>query len=61
MKPVSDIEEGYMSATSCILANDSMKLGRSIEWDPKERRVVGDKEANELLARAYRGPWVHPG
>jgi predicted dehydrogenase len=60
-RPVSDIEEGYMSATSCILANDSMKLGRSIEWDAKERRVVGDKEANELLARAYRGPWVHPG
>ena len=60
-RPVSDIEEGYISAASCILANNSMKLGRTMEWDPKERQVVNDKEANQLLARAYRGPWVHPG
>ncbi len=60
-RPVSDIEEGFISASSCILANDSMKLGRTLQWDAKERRVVGDEEANQLLARAYRGPWVHPG
>jgi predicted dehydrogenase len=60
-KPVSDIEQGYISATSCILANDSMKLGRTIAYDPKERKVVNDDEANALLARRYRGPWVHPG
>jgi predicted dehydrogenase len=60
-RPVSDIEEGFISASSCILANDSMKLGRTLQWDAKERRVVGDEEANKMLARAYRGPWVHPG
>jgi predicted dehydrogenase len=60
-RPISDIEEGFISASSCILANNSMKLGRSIEWDAKQRRVVNDEEANKLLARAYRGPWVHPG
>ena len=60
-RPVSDIEEGFISASSCILANDSMKLGRTIEWDAKERRAVGDEDANKMLARAYRGPWVHPG
>ena len=27
-KPVADIEQGYISTTSCILANLSMKLGR---------------------------------
>ncbi len=59
-RPVSDIEEGFISASSCILANDSMKLGRTLQWDPKARRVVGDDEANKLLARPYRGPWVHP-
>ncbi len=59
-RPVSDIEEGYISAASCILANNSMKLGRTLQWDPKERRVVGDEEANKMLARAYRGPWVRP-
>jgi hypothetical protein len=60
-RPVSDIEEGFISASSCILANDSMKLRRTLQWDAKERHVVGDEEANKLLARAYRGPWVHPG
>jgi hypothetical protein len=49
-----------MSATACILANLSMKLGRSITWDHAKGLVVGDDEANKLLRRPYRGPWVHP-
>ncbi len=59
-KPVSDIEQGYMTATSCILANMACKLGRTLEWDPKAGKVIGDDEANRLLARPYRGPWAHP-
>jgi predicted dehydrogenase len=59
-KPVADIEEGFISTTSCILANLAMKLGRTLTWDPQARRVVGDEEANALLARPYRAPWAHP-
>jgi predicted dehydrogenase len=59
-KPVSDIEEGYISTASCILANNSLALGRTLTWDSKEQSVVDDKEANALLARPYRAPWVHP-
>jgi predicted dehydrogenase len=59
-KPVADIEQGYISTASCILANQSMQLGRTLAWDPKLGRVIGDDEANKLLARPYRGPWVHP-
>ncbi|HEY1336898.1 MAG TPA: Gfo/Idh/MocA family oxidoreductase [Bryobacteraceae bacterium] len=59
-RPVADIEEGYISTASCILGNLSMKLGRTLTWDPKTGRVVGDEEANRLLARPYRSPWVHP-
>lgn len=58
--PVAGIEQGYMSATACILANHSMTLGRSLNWDHARGTVVGDAEANKLLRRAYRGPWVHP-
>jgi predicted dehydrogenase len=58
--PVSDIEQGYMSATACILANLSMRLGRSLQWDHAKGMVVGDPEANQLLRRPYRTPWVHP-
>jgi len=59
-KPVADIEQGYISTTSCILANLSMKLGRSLTWDPQAGRIANDDEANRLLWRAYRSPWVHP-
>jgi predicted dehydrogenase len=59
-RPVADIEQGYMSTTACILANVSMQLGRTLEWDHAKGRVVGDDEANKLLARPYRAPWVHP-
>jgi predicted dehydrogenase len=59
-KPIADIEQGYMSASACILANLSMKLGRSLTWDHAKGLVVGDSEANKLLARPYRSPWIHP-
>jgi hypothetical protein len=59
-KPVADIEQGYISTTSCILANLSMKLGRSLAWDAATGRIVGDDEANKLLLRPYRAPWKHP-
>jgi predicted dehydrogenase len=59
-RPVADIEQGYISTTACILANLSLQLGRSIEWDHAKGVVVGDDEANKLLRRPYRAPWVHP-
>jgi predicted dehydrogenase len=59
-KPVADIEEGHISSSSCILANISMQLGRALTWDPVKHQVVGDEEANKLLRRPYRAPWVHP-
>ena len=59
-KPVADIEQGYMSTAACILANISMQLGRSITWDHAKGVVVNDAEANKLLRRPYRAPWVHP-
>ena len=59
-KPVADIEQGYISTASCILANHSLKLGRGLTWDAAANKVVGDEEANGLLLRPYRSPWVHP-
>lgn len=58
--PVSDIEQGHISTASCILANMSMKLGRSLAWDPVKGEITGDPEANQLLRRPYRAPWQHP-
>jgi predicted dehydrogenase len=59
-KPVADIEQGFISTASCILANLSLQLGRTLAWDAEAGKVVGDDEANRLLRRPYRSPWVHP-
>jgi predicted dehydrogenase len=60
-RPVADVEQGYISTTACILANVSMHLGRTLQWDHARGAVVGDDEANRLLRRPYRAPWLHPG
>lgn len=60
-RPVADIEQGYISTASCILANLSMQLGgRELVWDAAQQRISGDEQANKLLRRPYRAPWVHP-
>ncbi len=59
-RPVADIEEGFISTVTCILANLSMQLGRTLIWDVEKGEVVRDEEANRLLRRPYRAPWVHP-
>lgn len=59
-RPVADIEEGHISAASCILANMSMQLRRPLIYDHLTKTVVNDPEATRLLARVYREPWKHP-
>jgi len=59
-RPVADIEQGHISTACCILANLSMKLGRTLTWDAEKQQVAGDDEANKLLSRPYRRPWTHP-
>jgi len=38
----------------------SMKLGRSIKFDPKTEKIVGDEEAAKLAVPEYRAPWKFP-
>ena len=59
-RPVADIEQGHISTASCILANLSTQLGRTLHYDPAQRVVVGDPEATALLRRPYRAAWHHP-
>lgn len=38
----------------------SMKLGRSITFDPAREKIVGDREASRLSVPEYRYPWKFP-
>ena len=44
-----------------LVANLALRLGRTLTWDAQAGNVVGDDEANRLLTRPYRQPWIHPG
>ena len=56
-----DVEEGHYSSALCHLANVSYRLGRSLDFDPVQGRFPGDPEANAMLTRIYRRPFVVPG
>ncbi|PYV42748.1 MAG: hypothetical protein DMG06_12980 [Acidobacteria bacterium] len=55
--PVSDLESGHKTITSCHLANISMKVGRTLHWNAEKEEIMGDPEASKLLTKTYRPPW----
>lgn len=59
-KPIADIEQGHISSSACFLANHSLALGRTLQFDPQTHTVVGDQQATEKLKRPYRAPYQHP-
>jgi len=56
----AEIIEGHYSSALCHIGLLSARLGRSLEFDPKKERYIGDKEANRYLSRKYRAPFVVP-
>jgi predicted dehydrogenase len=53
----ADIEEGFKSTLLCHLGNIAYRTGHAIRFDLKERKIVGDKEAEALWGREYRPGW----
>ena len=43
-----------------VLSLLALKLGRTIRFDPKTERIVGDAEAAKLATPKYRPPWKFP-
>ncbi len=56
----AEIEEGHLSSTMAHLANIAYRTGRTLNFDPKTERFQADDEANRLLTRPYRQPYVVP-
>ncbi len=53
-QPISDVSSHNRMLEICHLANIAMRLGREIKWDPVQREVMGDAQANTFLARENR-------
>lgn len=47
-------------AVGVNLAETEYRLGRELKMNPETERFIDDKEANELLTRNYRKPYVVP-
>jgi predicted dehydrogenase len=56
----AEIAEGHLSASLAHLANIAYTTGRTLQFDPQTERFAHDDEANALLTRAYRAPYVVP-
>jgi len=56
-QPVADIESAHAVATTCHLANISLRVGRKVAWDAEKEQIIGDSEAAGMLERPYRQPW----
>ncbi len=54
------IEEGFYSCALIHLGNIAYRLGRTLTFDPDTLRFPGDEEANAMLTREYRAPFVVP-
>jgi predicted dehydrogenase len=57
---MAEIAEGHLSASMAHLANIAYATGRTLEFDAQTERFAGDEEANRLLTRPYRSPYVVP-
>ncbi len=58
-----DINEGFLSSALPLLANISYRLDRKLEFmgsDMDREMFVNDSEANAMLTRVYRPPYVVP-
>jgi predicted dehydrogenase len=60
-QPISPVEIGHRSCSTCLLHHVAMKLKRKIYWDPMNERFINDDEANAMLNRPHRFPYEVKG
>jgi hypothetical protein len=58
--PTADVEIGHKSVLACHLGNIAVRLKRYVKWDARNEQIVADAEAQALVGRPYRSPWILP-
>lgn len=56
--PIAPVEVGHRSCSACLLHQIAMKVKRTIHWDPIKEKIKNDDEANAMLSRNQRFPYV---
>jgi hypothetical protein len=57
-KPFRDIELAVNTMTGPHMIAIAYRLERSLKWDRDAQQFTGDEEANRLVDRARREPWI---
>jgi hypothetical protein len=57
-QPIAPVEVGHRSCSACLLHHMAMKLNRKLYWDPVKERFRNDDEANAMLSRPKRAPYI---
>ncbi|MEM6365338.1 MAG: gfo/Idh/MocA family oxidoreductase, partial [Planctomycetota bacterium] len=58
LEPISDVESHMQMLNVCHLAGIAARLGRDLSWDDAKEQIVGDEQANAMLARPYRDQYA---
>ncbi|MCX7427857.1 MAG: Gfo/Idh/MocA family oxidoreductase [Planctomycetia bacterium] len=56
--PISDVYTHANSVNACHMANIAMLLKRKVTFDPAKYQFVGDEQANALMSRTRRAPYL---
>ena len=59
-EPVENLEAGHHISTVAHLGNLALRMGRKINWDHANEKVLGDPAADRLVSVVYRKPWHLP-
>jgi predicted dehydrogenase len=54
------VETAHLASALAHMGNISYRLGRQLTFDPVKERFVGDEQANAMVTRKYRAPFVVP-
>ena len=54
------VETGHLSSALAHLGNISYRLGCQLDFDPVAERFIGNQDANFMLTREYRAPYLMP-
>jgi predicted dehydrogenase len=57
-QPIAPIEVAHRSCSACLIHHVAMKLKRTVYWDPMKEKFKNDAEANRMLSRKQRPPYV---
>ncbi len=58
--PISDVYSHVQAMSTCHLSAIAARLGRTIKWDPKTEKIMGDEEAATFFAREAREGYEIP-